>query len=105
MTVSFNQDSQGKAQRISGPFKGWVVISALANVWIGTDRGGLESLQAPPAAGFNIEIRDGQYIQALPAFQPLALPWNGEVWILNGTAPGAGDSEVNVAFVHLMPNC
>ncbi len=105
MVVSFDENSQGRAQRVSGPFKGWVIISALSNIWIGLDRSGLETVLAPPAAGFNVEIRDGQYVQALPAFQPLVLPWNGEVWLLNGTATGAGDSVVNAAFITLMPNC
>lgn len=105
MVISFDENSQGRAQKASGTFKGWVIISSLSNVWIGLDRSALEGVIPPPAAGFNIELRDGQYIQALPNFQPTILPWNGEVWVLNGTATGAGDSVVNAVFVTLMPNC
>lgn len=92
-----------KAQFLSSA-KGYIVCWGFAPFWVGQSRQALENLQTTPAGGFNLEVRDGIYISgnataALASASPVPvwIPWDGEVWVLNGGAPG--DQAVNVAIV------
>jgi hypothetical protein len=97
----------GKAQYL-GSVKGYIIAWGFAPFWVGQSRTALESLQTTPSGGFNLEVRDGVYISgnataALASASPVPvwLPWSGEIWVLNGGAPG--DQAVNVAIVEAVP--
>lgn len=102
----------GKAQFL-GSVKGLGYITAwgFAPFWVGQSRQALENRQTTPAGGFNVEVRDGIYVNVNPAVgtaspseQPVFLPWTGDIWVLNGG--GALDQPVNVAFVlAIQPPC
>ena len=107
MIQIFDSTMRGKAQLL-GSAKGYIVAWGFAPFWLGQSRQALESLQSTPAGGFNVEVRDGIYINANPAGSvgsaspvPVWLPWSGEIWVLNGT--GALDQQSNVAFVESIP--
>jgi len=101
MTVIFNQQSSGLAVLVQGDASGWLVAQGLAPFYIGQSRQALENKLATPPGGFNQEIRDGIYVD--PAKVPggiLWLPWNGDIWILNGT--GTNDNPNNVVTVEVL---
>lgn len=107
MVQIFDATMKGKAQFL-GSAKGYIACWGFAPFWVGQSRQGLESLQTSPPGGFNLEVRDGIYISgnatssgATPSPVPVWIPWSGEVWVLNGGAPG--DSATNVAIVTPVP--
>jgi hypothetical protein len=101
----------GKAQLLGQAKPGsYIVAWGFAPFWIGQSRTALESRQTTPAGGFNLEVRDGIYVsgnavQAAASASPVPVwfPWAGEIWVLNGGAPG--DQAVNVAIVEVVQGC
>lgn len=106
MIQIFDATMRGKAQYL-GTVKGYIAVWGFAPFWVGQSRQALENLQTPPAGGFNIEVRDGLYISgdavSTPTSSPTPvwLPWNGDVYVLNGS--GALDQATNVAEVTAIP--
>ena len=110
MVQNFDQTISGKGAKAQylGSVKGYIICWGFAPFWVGQSRQGLENLQTTPSGGFNLEVRDGVYISgnataatASPSPVPVWLPWSGEIYVLNGGAPG--DQAVNVAIVEAVP--
>ena len=106
MIVAFNATNQSSAQYLGKLNSGFVKIWAFFPMWIGKTRAGLESPQPNPTAA-NLAVRDGMYITTNAAggsFQPVVLPWTGEVWVLNdGTQPN--EQVNNIAILDLENPC
>ncbi len=102
MITQFGPANNGKAQLVCSNFNGQLAIWALAPFWLSGVKQ-VEQTAGGPPGGFNNEIRDGIYI--VPplngVIQPI--PWNGDVYILNGLGPG--DNTFNVVVVQPQKPC
>jgi hypothetical protein len=110
MVQIFDASMSGKTAKAQylGSVKGYIICWGFAPFWVGQSRQALENLQTTPSGGFNLEVRDGIYIsgsavqaQASASPVPVWLPWSGEIYVLNGGAPG--DQSANVAIVEAVP--
>lgn len=107
MIQNFSADISGvsgKAQLVATGVKGFITVWGLAPFWI-SDTPNVQNTQPSPDGGFNIELRDGIYIAGYDPAKPnpLVLPWNGSIYVLNGGA--AGDSKTNAVFVMVVSEC
>jgi len=107
MIVKLDSDNAGKAV-YCGSVNGYVILFAFGPVWIGTSKQELEAVYNDLSKWYSAsyEIRDGIYCAfmtgAMQYNMPLVLPWNGEVYLLRGTA---GMDEDIVAFLKLVDVC
>lgn len=107
MKVRFDNTNRSLAVLVASGVRGFVVIWGFAPFWVGSSRAALENLEPPPAGGFNLENRDGMYITTAVtptgSVLPTILPWNGDVYVLNGN--GAGDQVNNLVNIMVVNQC
>jgi|SRR5579883_747610 len=110
MIVQFSGQNNGNAVLVASAFRGWIVAWGFAPFWLGKNATALAQVQGVVPGGFNLELRDGVYCNSNPTGpgpgpspQPLTIPWSGDIYVLDGAAPG--DSKNNVAIIQLMPDC
>jgi hypothetical protein len=105
MVLAISDAQRGSAQLVQGKFRGTVVCWGTSPFWVGRDRGSLETAQQNPTL-FPGEIRNGFYWVPPPGGgtpQPISIPWDGEVYVLNGKGPG--DISPMAIFIELVPEC
>ena len=106
MVIDFTPDSSGKAVLVAQAFNGWLIVWGVNPFWVGKDKASLESPSRGPT-GSNVQKIDGVYIPSpsggATSTIPLALPWNGDVYVMNGK--GALDNGVNSIFITFSPLC
>jgi hypothetical protein len=105
MVVAINDTNRGKAQLVQGQFRGTVVCWGTSPFWVGRDPQGLETAQSNPTV-FPGEIRNGFYWVPAPGGgspQPLSIPWDGPVYVLNGKGPG--DLSPMAIFIEMVNEC
>jgi hypothetical protein len=92
------------AQLVAKDIDGFIVLWGFAPFWFGDDIAGLETLGPAPGGATNFENRLGVYVIQDPAGQqPVAVPWKGNLYVLNGNAPG--DQPNNIVFVKVVNTC
>lgn len=105
--ISFTPENRNLAQPAAKAVDGWVTVWGFAPFWIGDDIQDLQTAGSAPGGAFNLENRLGHYISNDPTIsgeiRPVTFPWKGDLWVLNGSAPG--DQPFNVVIVQVVNQC
>ncbi len=102
--INFTPENRELAQPAAKKVDGWVTVWGFAPFWVGDDIQDLQTEGSTPGGAFNFENRLGHYIIPDPLdLRPVTFPWKGDLWILNGNAPG--DQPFNVVIVQTINQC
>ena len=108
MIINFDATNLGKPILLNSNVKpgGWLIIQSYSPIWVSTNPA-LANPQPFPQ-NTNLELRDGVYVDCFYESingrpQPVVLPWNGPVYVLNGK--GAADNVLNAANIQIVQPC